>query len=153
MIQFTTSIDIDRPRTEVFDFLANFEHMPMWNYFVRTVDNITPGPIRVGTRFHQVRATDEQDYDITLLQPDRTIEITTTPQSHPVLTMHFDLEPRPGGTRVHDTWTLRTGRRQVLEHLATRRIRAAVNQNLTKLRQLLETGATVLPDGRPSSLA
>jgi hypothetical protein len=54
---------------------------------------------------------------------------------------------------VHDTWTLRTGRGQVIDHLTTRRIRAAVNQNLTTLRQLLEDGATVLPNGRRSSRA
>ena len=69
MIQFTTSIDINRPVAEVFDFLADFEHMPTWNYFVRHVEKMTPGPIRVGTRFHQVRVTDEQDYEITLLEP------------------------------------------------------------------------------------
>jgi Polyketide cyclase / dehydrase and lipid transport len=134
----------------VFDYLADFEHMPTWNYFVRSVDKVTPGPIRVGTRFHQVRATDEQDYDITLLEPDRIIEVTTTPRSRPTLTMRFDLETHSGGTRVHDTWTLRTGRGQVIDHLTTRRIRAAVNQNLTTLRQLLEDGATVLPNGRRS---
>jgi carbon monoxide dehydrogenase subunit G len=153
MIHFTTSIDINRPTDEIFDFLVEFEHLPKWNYFVRHVDKITPGPIRVGTRFHQVRETDEQDYEITLLEPHRVIAMTTSPQSRPALTMRFDLEPRPEGTRVMDTWTLQTDRGPVMERLATRRVRAAVDHNLAALQRLLEDGATLLPDGRPSALA
>lgn len=153
MIHFTASIDINRPRDDVFDFIADFEHMPTWNYFVTRVDKLTPGPIDVGTRFHQVRRTDEQDYEITHLEPGRLVEIATTPQSTPALTMRFELRSIDGATRLTDTWDLETAHDHLLEALGSRRIRSAVSQNLGKLTQLLETGVTTLQDGRVATLA
>lgn len=153
MIRFTTHIDIDRPTDEVFDFVADFENIPKWNYFVTRVDKLTAGPVTVGTRFHQVRQTDEQDYDVTRLVPGRLVEVTTTPQSTPSLTMRFDIEAVPGGSRLTDSWQLDTARSRPLELLGTPRVRSAISQNLAKLKHLLETGAATLQDGRVVTLA
>jgi uncharacterized membrane protein len=148
MIRFTDTIAINRPVDDVFTFLADFRHVPLWNHAVITVDALTEVPVRVGTRFHQVRQTDEQDYDITQLERPFLIEITTTPSSRPALVARFDLHPTETGTSVTDTWNLETGLPRALERLAGRRIRAAVADNLDRLKTLLETGTAVLQDGR-----
>lgn len=152
MIHFDLAIDVERPSEDVFSFVADFRNMPRWNYFVTRVDKLTDGPIGVGTRFHQIRKSDQQDYEITRLEPDRTVEITTSPSSSPALTMRFELARIPGGTRLTDTWTLATGHPRPLEQLGARRVRAAVSDNLAKLKQLLETGTAQLQDGRVSTL-
>jgi hypothetical protein len=53
-----------------------------------------------------------------------------------------------GCTHIVDKWQLDTGTVSLLEGLATRRVKGAVLENLTKLKELLETGQTTLQDGR-----
>jgi hypothetical protein len=48
------SIDIQCPQQEVFDFVSTFENDTKWWKAVDHTDKITPGPLRVGTEFHQV---------------------------------------------------------------------------------------------------
>jgi uncharacterized protein YciI len=156
MIQFETVIDIDRPIEEVFNFLADFENMPhRWNYYVSSVVNLTPGPIKAGTKFHQVRRSDEQDYLITKLEHGRVVEVTTVGLS-PTLVMRFELTPSLRGTRLMDTWILGTKLPKPFELLAARRIRHAAEENLGKLKELLglrssKTAAPrMLPDQQQS---
>jgi hypothetical protein len=65
--------------------------------------------------------------------------------------MRFEFEPTPDGTRITDQWQLQSGHNPLVELLGERRIRAAVAENLGKLKQLLETGTTTLQDGRAST--
>jgi carbon monoxide dehydrogenase subunit G len=152
MIKFTTHVDIHRPPDEVFAFVLDFENAPKWNYFVTNVKKQSSGPIGIGTVFHQTRKTDQQDYQITDLKPGRSVDVTTTPGSSPPFTRRFELEPTPFGTRLRDHWQLQTGHHPLLERLGTRQIRAAVTENLGKLKELLETGTTQLQDDRTTTL-
>lgn len=152
MIDFTTQIDIDRPPGEVFEFVANFENTPKWNYFVIDVQKRTTSPTGIGTVFHQIRKTDEQDYQVTALDPGRSIEVKTTPGSRPSFTIRYQFDAMDAGTRLSDHWQLQSGHNALLERLGTHRIRAAVTENLEKLKELLETGTTQLQDGRISNL-
>ena len=148
MIEFTIHVDIHRPPQQIFDFLLDFENAPKWNYYVTDVTKRSSGPIGLGTVFHQTRKTDQQDYQITDIDPGRSIEITTTAGSSPAFTRRLELEPAPTGTRLHDHWRLHTERHPLMERLATRQISTAVTENLGKLKGLLETGTTKLQDGR-----
>lgn len=152
MIQFTTHVDIDRPPPEVFDFVVDFENTPKWNYFVIDVKKQSADPIGVGTVFHQVRKTDQQDYQVTGLDTGRLIEVKTTPGSLPSFTIRYQFDPMHAGTRLTDHWQLDSGHNALLERLGARRIRAAVTENLGKLKELLETGTTQLQDGRISKV-
>ncbi len=149
MIGFEVTVDVDRHIDEVFAFVVDFENMPRWNSFVRRVERLTGGPITVGTRFHQVRETDEQDYAITRLERPHLVEIATSGFT-PALVMRFELQRVGAVTRLTDTWTLETQYPRPLELLGTRRIRSGVTENLEKLKQLLELGAVHLQDGRMS---
>lgn len=128
MIEFTTHVDINRPPAEVFAFVLDFENAPKWNYFVTSVKKQSSGPLAIGTVYHQTRKTDQQDYQITDVDPARSVEVTTTPGSSPAFMRRFELEPTPLGTRLHDHWELQTGHHPLLERLGTRQIRTAVTE-------------------------
>jgi hypothetical protein len=148
MLRFENSVDIHRPVSEVFSFIADFENASKWNYYVRKVTKITDGPIDVGTAYHQVRKRDQQYYRITELTPDAHVTVKTLPASSPSFEMRFDFEAVPGGTRLVDSWKLETDMPDFVEKLARSRIRKAVTDNLLRLKMLLETGSVELQDGR-----
>jgi uncharacterized membrane protein len=147
MLEFENTIYIDRPVDEVFAFLSDFENIPNWNYYVLEVRQLSESPIGVGTTYHQVRKTDEQDFRIIEFEPDHMVAVKTLPQSSPGLEMRFTLYEEGNTTRLRDEWKLDTGRPAILERLALRRVKSAVAENLAKLKKLLEEGRVVLQDG------
>ena len=54
-MRFSNSVIIRRQPSDVFAFLADPENIPKWNHAIAITRRITPGPVRVGTRFRQVR--------------------------------------------------------------------------------------------------
>jgi uncharacterized membrane protein len=148
MPEFENTIRIERPVDEVFAFLSDFENIPKWNYYVLEVRQLSENPIGVGTTYHQIRKTDEQDFRIIEFEPNHTVAVKTLPQSSPDLEMRFTLYEEGGTTRIRDEWKLDTGRPAILERLVRRRVKSAVAENLAKLKELLEEGRVVLQDGR-----
>jgi Polyketide cyclase / dehydrase and lipid transport len=147
MLTIDVHTQIQRPTHVVFAFLADFTHMPLWNYYIHSVTQVTPGPLEVGTVFDQIRRTDRQRYVISEFTPDQQIAVHTLPPAWP-LTLRFRVTPDAQGTQVSETWDLETGLPGLLERLAQPRVRAAVAANLSVLTTLLETGEARLPDGR-----
>jgi uncharacterized membrane protein len=152
MLEFENAVRIDRPIEDVFAFLADFENIPKWNYYVVDVKKISHGPVSVGSRYHQVRKTDEQTFRLISFEPGRLIEAKTEPGSLPQLEMRFVVQPEEGKTLLRDQWKLATGKPAILEKLAARSIKSAVAENLGKLKQLLENGWVILQDGRRMTL-
>lgn len=147
MLTIEAQTHIHRPVDKVFGFLADFTHMPLWNYYINSVTQITPGPIGVGTVFDQIRRTDRQQYAITEFTPDQQVAVQTLPPAR-ALTLRFRLMSDELGTQVIETWDMDTGLPGPLERLAQPRVRAAVATNLSVLTALLETSEARLPDGR-----
>lgn len=152
MLEFENTIRIDRPIAEVFAFLSDFQNIPKWNYYILEVRKLSDAPIGIGTTYHQVRKTDEQDFRITELDQNHTVAVKTLPQSSPGLEMRLTLYDEGGTTRIRDEWKLDTGRPALLEWLGARRVKSAVAENLAKLKELLEEGQVVLQDGRRVTL-
>lgn len=150
-MQFTNNVLIDRPVTEVFAFISNFENMPKWNYFVVEVANESAGGLGVGTTYRQRRKSDEQRYAITEFDPNVRVAIRTLAPA-PDLQMRFTVEPRGRGTRLTDEWVIETGLPRWLEGIGRARISSAVRENLVKLKELLETGRVRLQDGRTETV-
>ncbi len=151
MLKFENTIHIDRPVAEVFAFLSDFENIPKWNYFVLEVKKTSAGPIRIGTTYHQVRKTDEQDFRIIELEPDSKVAVKTMPQSSPDLEMRFTLTEEGNSTQIRDEWKLDSGLPMLLERLSAGKVKSAVAENLARLKVLLEEGQVVLQDGRRMS--
>jgi uncharacterized membrane protein len=148
MLEFENIIRVDRPVGEVFAFLSDFANIPKWNYFVLEVRQLSESPIGIGTSYHQVRKTDEQDFRIIEFEPDHMVAVKTLPQSSPSFEMRFTLYEEGNTTRIRDEWKLDTGRPAILERLAGGRVKSAVAENVAKLKELLEEGRVVLQDGR-----
>ena len=148
MIEFENTIRINRHVDDVFAFLADFENIPKWNYYVYEVRELSNGPSGIGTTYHQIRKADEQDYRITELERNQKVAVKTLPESKPGLEMIFTLHEEGGATVIKDEWKLETGLPTLAERLGAGRIRSAVAENLAKLKELLEEGQVVLQDGR-----
>jgi uncharacterized membrane protein len=152
VLEFENTIAIDRPIDEVFAFLSDFENIPKWNYYVLEVRQLSESPIGVGTTYHQVRKTDEQDFRIIEFEPNHRVAVKTLPHSSPSFERKFTLYEEGNTTRIRDQWKLDTGRPALLERLARGRVKSAVSENLAKLKELLEEGRVVLHDGRQVTL-
>ena len=91
MLEFENTIHIDRPVDEVFGLLSDFENIPKWNYYVLEVRQLSESPIGVGTTYHQVRKSDEQDFRIIEFEPNHTVAVKTLPHSSPSFERKFTL--------------------------------------------------------------
>jgi predicted DNA-binding protein (UPF0251 family) len=152
VLEFENTIPIERPIDEVFAFLSDFENIPKWNYYVLEVRQLSESPIGIGTTYHQVRKSDQQDFRIIEFEANNTVAVKTLPQSSPSFERRFTLYEEGETTRIRDQWKLDTGRPALLEWLARGRVKSAVSENLTKLKELLQERRVVLQDGREVTL-
>ena len=146
-MHITNTLIINRPVSETFAFISNFENMPKWNYFVAQTTSESPPGRGAGTIYRQRRRTDEQRFAVTDFEPDQLVAVRTLPPARD-LQMRFTFEPHDSGTRPTDDWTLDTGLPRWLERIGASRVSSAVRDNLAKLKELLETGQVRLQDGR-----
>jgi uncharacterized membrane protein len=148
MIEFEVSILIERAPQEVFRYVSNLENLPTWNYFVIDVKATSGTKPRVGATYHQTRRTDRQDLRIVEFDEGRLLTVETIPASKPELVRRMKFHEKDGMTQIVDHWRLNTGHPAILQKLAAGRVRSGVKDNLDKLKELPETGATTLQDGR-----
>ena len=148
MIEFSNAITIQRPPAEVFAFVADFENVPKWNYFVESVRKVDQIPIGIGARFHQIRKTDQQHFEIIEFERPSRVVVKTLEGSLPKFTMDFEFEATGDSTILIDTWQLETGHNPLLEMLGKSKIKSAVADNLSKLKELMETNRAQLQDGK-----
>lgn len=148
MIEFENIIEIRQPVDVVFSFVANFENLSKWNYYITEVIRITEEPIELGTKFHQIRKTDTQLFRISEYQIDEKVCIKTLPNYQPSFYVCYTFETHGDVTRIINKWKLDTGKPVLIEIVSKRIVKNAVKNNLLKLKQLLENGKVQLQDGR-----
>ena len=109
MVPIEGEIIIERPVEEVFDFVADERHEPLYNPRMVRAEKLSAGPIGVGTRFHAEmrgrRRPVAMTIDITGYERPRRLASTTrlpTMEIRGLLTF----EPVPEGTRMRWRWTL-----------------------------------------------
>jgi uncharacterized protein YndB with AHSA1/START domain len=141
MVQFSNTVDIARPRSEVFAYLADLEHTPEWNWAINETRRVTPGPVGVGTVYQQTRSVprrQEETLTVTRLEVDELLEIDGTLASLPVR-LTYKFSERGGGTSVLNTVEIAaTGASRLLAAAAAKRIAAAAGENMTVLKANLE---------------
>jgi carbon monoxide dehydrogenase subunit G len=148
MINFENKIRIERPREEVFDFVSDFENVPKWNYFVKNVRKTNEVPLGLGARFHQIRKTDQQNFEVVEFERPSKVTVKTLEGSSPQFRMDFEFEAKGDSTILTDTWQLETGHNPLLEMLGKSKIKSAVADNLSKLKDLMEMHRVQLQDGK-----
>lgn len=154
MIDFTNTVVVDRPVSEVYDYLSDLERVPEWNWAIAHTRRITPGPVGVGTRYRQTRTVPRPATEmlaVTGLEPNRSIEIEGTLADLPAR-LRYDIEPLGEATAITNRVQLETsGALQLVSSVLFRRISGAVASNLNDLKTRLEqTPSRQAPRGIPS---
>ena len=142
MIQHEVTIHLNRPVEQVFAFLMDTTQLMTWQTNLIKIDKLTEGPLRLGSRFQEVRRLGKRESEIqgeiTAFEPNRRFETRTT--TKPQVTVSYLLEPEDGGTRVkHCFVMLTTGVMRLLEPLIAKSIREENDLDFKNLKRVLET--------------
>jgi hypothetical protein len=148
VLRFENEIEIKRPLSEVFEFLIQFENIPLWNYYVLEVRKVSGASSDGESVYHQLRENDEQYFRVKEIVPLEKIAIETLHESSIAFERTMIFHVGKNVTRIKDKWKLTLGKPKFIEFLAQIKIRHAVSENLQKLKCLLETGSVRLQDGR-----
>jgi uncharacterized membrane protein len=148
MIQIRNELLINKPKEDTFKFLSQFENIPLWNYYVKSVKKISSNNSGSGTIYHQIRKNDQQKFKVIEYNPPGLIAIETIDDSSPRFRRTFKLNQTNDQTLLDDTFEVDTGSPVILERLLKNKVKKAVSNNLHNLKDLLENGKTILPDGR-----
>jgi adenylate cyclase len=128
----------------VYDYLADLEHTPEWNWAITETRKVTPGPVTVGTRYRQTRSVPRpstEELVITALEPNRLIEVDGTLGQFPAH-LSYQLESSGAGTALTNAVDLQTeGALRLIGPLVRSRVRQSVADNLDKLKSLLESSS------------
>ena len=142
METFENTITIHRPSEEVFAFLADFENVPKWNYAIEKTRKTSPGPVGVGSAYRQTRSVPrkgEEGFEVTVFEPGKRLAVRG--QIGPFRArIGYLLEAAPGGTRLTNDVALdpSPGILGLAARLSIPRVKAAVAENLSKLKEILE---------------
>lgn len=142
-MKFTNSVAIDRSPGDVFAFLADLENVPRWNYAISETRKLTDGPVRVGTRYRQIRTIPsrrEESFEVIELEPGRQLAVRgDLGPFHGVVSYRLNLVD-DGTEVVNDVQLRASGALRLVAPVATARVSAAVAGNLRVLKQVLESG-------------
>ncbi len=152
MIVLRNSIIINAPLEKVFKFLADPENFPKWNYYLKTVRKVGDGNPVIGSTYHQVRKADEQYFTISGFKENEFLEVSSTKKSAITFKRRFSLSAKENDCCLNDHFELAPLVPNFIGKWVSKKPQKAVGENLMKLKELLETGATTLQDGRVISL-
>ncbi len=140
-MHFSNQITIGRPVHEVFEFVADPENIPKWNYAIEETRKTSDGPVAVGTTYRQVRtipSRSEESLQVTELEPDDRFAIHGGLGPF-VGTLTYGFDDVDGSTKLTNTADLEaSGLLKLAAPIAVGRIRDAVAQNLGVLKGILE---------------
>jgi carbon monoxide dehydrogenase subunit G len=137
---------IDRPPEEVFDFVADEENEPRYNPQMRRAEQISEGPIGVGTRFRAETVSMGRAVPMVIEftgfdRPTRIEE--TAHMSSMDLHGRLTFEPVPPGTRMRWSWQLQPrGVLRLMGPLVASMGRRSERRIWTGLKRLLEEPKT-----------
>jgi hypothetical protein len=142
MQTFENAVTIQRPAAQVFAYLANFENIPAWNYAIEKTSKSSPGPARVGTTYRQLRSVprrSEEGFQVTVFEPVTRLAVEGQIGPFHAGTSYV-LEAIAGATRLTNNVALEPSHvvLRPIALLAVPKVKAAVAQNLAKLKQILE---------------
>ncbi len=145
MVESVTTIEIDRPAGEVFDFVADMANNPRWQRGMKSCTWTTDPPIGVGSRYDQVAGflgrTITSRFEVTEFVPGECIHIVTYESTFP-LDIVRKVEPL-GDDRCRVTAIVKgepSGVFRLFGPLLRRMVAASVARDYRALQSLLERG-------------
>ncbi|MBI5304211.1 MAG: SRPBCC family protein [Chloroflexi bacterium] len=145
MMRIERSITLSRPVDQVFAFMTDLPNLARWQLGTVEMKEITPGPVRVGTRVTMVRLflgqCVESNLEITDLQPNKSFAMKTIARPM-TMRLAYSFESVEGGTRLGMLGELDPkGFLKLAEPVATQELKRQLESNLDKLKRALETEA------------
>ncbi len=141
MIQHEVTIHLNRPVEQVFAFLADTGKVSTWQSSLIELESLTEGPLRLGSRFREIRRLGRRDSEIqgqvTAFEPNKRLETKTT--TKPEVTVSYSFDPENGGTRLRYKFVLlSSGIMRLLEPLIARSIKKERESDFETLKRMLE---------------
>ena len=148
MIRIERSVQIDRPRGEVFAFLTDIESLPQWQTGVVHSGRLTEGDVRPGFRFEEtVKVALWKLYTVCSVTDVKGNErfAFEARSSGPIdYDGAFELQPVAGGTRLTLEGSVRLkGLWRLLQPLLAGDLRKETRQELDTMKRLLEARTSV----------
>jgi uncharacterized protein YndB with AHSA1/START domain len=141
MIQHEVSIHLNQPVEHVFAFLMDTGKLASWQANLIKIEQLTEGPLRTGSRFHEVRRlgkrASEIESEITALEPNKRLETKTLSEPH--VTVSYSFEPEAGGTRLTCRFSMPTrGLMRLMEPVIGNSIKKDAMADVETLKHMLE---------------
>lgn len=142
MIEEQRTIHLNRPVDRIFAFVVDARNLSAWQSGLIQNEMLTEGPLRVGTRFREVRRTgprqSEIQAEVTTFEPNKRFATRTL--TKPQVTVSYSFEPEGGGTRLNYKFVMLTGGvLRLLEPLIARSIRNDTDSDFEKLKRIVES--------------
>jgi uncharacterized protein YndB with AHSA1/START domain len=142
MIQHEVTIHLNRPIEQVFEFLADSQNLRTWQSNLIENEQLTEGPLRVGTRFREVRRTGPRQSEIQgeITDFEHNKHFATKTLTKPNVTVNYSFEPENAGTRLNYKFIMLTsGIMRLLEPLIAGSIKKDTDLDFQKLKSILES--------------
>lgn len=142
MIQHEITVHLNCPVDKIFVFLAEAKNLRAWQTNLVENEQLTEGPIRVGTRFREVRRTGPRNSDIqaeiTVFEPNKRFATKTI--IGPQATVSYTLDAEGGGTKLTYRFALQmSGIMKLLEPMIAGSIKKDTESDFQKLKSILES--------------
>ena len=141
MIQNEVTMHINRPLEQVFNFLADTKNLRSWQSNLVENEQLTEGPLRVGSRFREVRRTGPRNSEIqaemTAFEPNKRFATKTL--TKPQVTVSYTFDNENGGTRITYKFIMITsGFMRLIEPLIAGPMKKDSDSDFEKLKHMLE---------------
>jgi uncharacterized protein YndB with AHSA1/START domain len=141
MIQHEVIIHLNQPVEQVFAFLMDTGKLAMWQSNLVKTEPLTEGPLRLGSRFREVRRLGRREAEIqgeiTAFEVNRRFETKTL--TKPEVKVSYFFEPENGGTRLHHKFVMLTsGLMRLLEPMISKSIKKESESDFETLKRILE---------------
>ena len=143
MVSARTSVEIDRPADDVFEFVAEFTNNPRWQRGMRSCRWTSEPPHGVGSTYEQQARFLGKDvrnsFRITALEPGRRVSFESTGGSFPIAVTRTVEPLGPGRSRfTEEVEGDAHGFYRVAEPVLQLLVRASIKRDFPRLKALLE---------------
>jgi uncharacterized membrane protein len=145
MVKVETSVVINRPIGEVFEFVVNPESGPQWESWLLEARKTSRGPMGVGATWQEVRQflgrRIESTNEVTEYEPNKRFWFKSASGPFPV-EGGYTFEPIEGGTRVTVTGQGDTGGFfKLADPIVARMVKRQIEADSANLKEFLEAQA------------
>lgn len=144
MIRFEGSATVQRPLHEVFAYVSDFRTLPQYDRYVESAEQISPGPVGMGTIWTHRRVQGRSRFDAPIrmvdFDPDRRFVMESGSNGFAVRsTMTF--EPAgEGATRLNEVLEMRlSGFTRLFEPIIARQVPKQGAEVHRRLKEVLES--------------